>query len=111
MPATHLSMDDSNSEFKKPINRMHACVLSHFSHVRFCAMLWTASRQAPLSMKFSRQEYGNGLLCTPRGSSQFRDQTHVFNVYLHWQVDSLPLVPARKPNTNKHIGYFLNPFR
>ena len=67
MPATHLSVDDSNSEFKKPINRMHACVLSHFSHVRFCAMLWTASCQAPLSMKFSRQEYGNGLPCTPPG--------------------------------------------
>ena len=46
---------------------MYACVPSPFSHVRFCAMQWTASCQAPLSMKFFRQEYCNGLSCTPPG--------------------------------------------
>ena len=35
----------------------------------------TAARQAPLSMEFSRQEYGSGLPCPSRGSSQSRDQT------------------------------------
>ena len=40
----------------------HACMqLSHFSHARLCATLWTAAHQAPLSMGFSRQEYWNGL--------------------------------------------------
>ena len=38
------------------------CVLSHFSHVQLLVTLWTAARQAPLSMEFSRQEYWNGLL-------------------------------------------------
>ena len=28
---------------------------------RFCATLWTAAHQVPLSMGFSRQEYGSGL--------------------------------------------------
>ena len=32
-------------------------LLSRFSRVRFCATLWTAAYQAPLSMEFSRQEY------------------------------------------------------
>ena len=32
-----------------------------------------------------------------RGSSQSRDQTHVYYCLLHWQVGSLPLVPSGKP--------------
>ena len=36
---------------------------SPFSHVQLFATLWTVSRQAPLSMGFSRQEYWSGLLC------------------------------------------------
>ena len=39
---------------------MHACMLSHFSHVRLCATLWTAAHQA-LPTGFSRQEYWSGL--------------------------------------------------
>ena len=45
----------------------HVCMLSHFSHVRFCATLWTVARQAPLSIGFSRQEYWSGLPCSPTG--------------------------------------------
>ena len=40
---------------------MHACMLSHFSHVRLCATLRTAAHQAPLSTGVSRQEYRSGL--------------------------------------------------
>ena len=40
---------------------MHACVLSRFSRVYLCATLWTAARQAPLSVGFSRQEHWSGL--------------------------------------------------
>ena len=46
---------------------VRACVLSHFSHVRLCATLWTAACQAPLSMEFSREEYWTGLPCPPPG--------------------------------------------
>ena len=43
------------------------CVLSSFSPVRLFATPWTVALQAPLSMGFSRQEYGNGLPCRPPG--------------------------------------------
>ena len=36
-------------------------LLSHFSHVRFCATPQTAAHQAPLSLGFSRQEHWSGL--------------------------------------------------
>ena len=42
-------------------------VLSYFSHVRLLMTLWTAARQAPLSMGFSRQEYWSGLPFPPLG--------------------------------------------
>ena len=43
------------------------CVLSHFSCVWLCVTLWTVACQAPLSMRFSRQEYWSGLPCpSPR---------------------------------------------
>ena len=43
-------------------------MLSHFSHVRLFATLWTVAVQAPLSMGFSRQEYWSGLPCPPPGT-------------------------------------------
>ena len=46
-----------------------ACVLSCFSHVQIFATLWTVAHQAPLSMGFSRQEYGRGLPHPPPGDS------------------------------------------
>ena len=48
------------------------------SHVQLFATPWTATRQVPLYMGFSRQEYWSGLPCpSQRGSSQPRDQTQV----------------------------------
>ena len=44
-----------------------ACMLSHFRRVPLFAMLWTVARHGPLSMRFSRQEYWNGLPCSPPG--------------------------------------------
>ena len=38
------------------------CVLSRFSPVQLCVILWTIVPQAPLSMGFSRQEYWSGFL-------------------------------------------------
>ena len=46
---------------------MYVCMLSHFSHVRLFATLWTVARQAPLSMGFSRQEYWSGWPCPSPG--------------------------------------------
>ena len=44
---------------------VHACVLSCFSRVQLFSTIWTAVRQAPLSVGFSRQEYWSGLACSP----------------------------------------------
>ena len=35
--------------------------------VSLCATLWTVAHQAPLSMRFSRQEHQSGLPCPPPG--------------------------------------------
>ena len=43
------------------------CVLSHFNSVQLFMTPWTVGYQAPLSMKFSRQEYWSGLLRPPPG--------------------------------------------
>ena len=49
-----------------------AYVLSRFSHVRFYVILWTITRQAPLSMGFTRHEYCSGLPCPSPGN-----RTHI----------------------------------
>ena len=48
----------------------HACVvvLSCFSRVRLFATPWTAARQAPLSVGFSRHECCSGLPCPSLGN-------------------------------------------
>ena len=40
---------------------IYQCVQSHFSCVWLCMTLWTVACQAPLSKRFSRQEYWSGL--------------------------------------------------
>ena len=47
-------------------------LVESLSHVQLFATSWTVSRQAPLSMVFSRQEYWSGLPFPSPG-----DQTHV----------------------------------
>ena len=43
------------------------CVLSHFSCVQLFVTLWTLAPQAPLSMRYCRQEYWSGWPCPPPG--------------------------------------------
>ena len=59
-PSTGFSRQEywSGLPFASP---MHACMLSHLSCVRLCAILWTAVHQAPPSTGFSRQEFWSGL--------------------------------------------------
>ena len=42
---------------------IHACMLSHFSHVQLCAILWTVACQAPLFMGEYCSGKNTGLSC------------------------------------------------
>ena len=53
---------------------IYACMLSHFSHVRLFATLWTIACQAPLFMGFSRQVYWSGF---PLPSPGIEPTSHV----------------------------------
>ena len=63
------------------------------------AIPWTVVHQAPLSMEFSRQEYLSGLPCPPLGALTDLGITPMSLNLLHWQADTLPLVPLEKIHT------------
>ena len=46
----------------------YVCVLSHSSCVWLSVTLWTVAHQAPLFMRFSKQEYWSGLPFPPLGN-------------------------------------------
>ena len=61
------------------------------SCIQFFAILWTAGHQAPLSMKFPRQEYWSGLPFFPPGDLPKPGIEQHALCLLHWHGDSLPL--------------------
>ena len=61
-------------------------------------ILQTIAHQAPLSMKFSRQEYWSGLPCPAPGDlPDWGSNLHLLSLLL-WQAGSLPLASSGKPN-------------
>ena len=73
-------------------------VLSHFCRVPLFATLWTAAHQAPLSVRFSRQEYWSGLPCPPPGE------------YSHLGIEPTSLispVPLAPPGKCSNIYLYL----
>ena len=57
-------------ESKTDIRTKETCsvlIVQSLSHVRLFVTPWTAAHQAPLSMGFSRQEYGVGCLFLLQG--------------------------------------------
>ena len=75
------------------------CVLSCFSRVWLFVTPWTIAHQAPLSMRFSRQEYWSGLPFPPPGDLP---DPGTEPCLLHWQVGSLPLAP-RHMGTSRYV--------
>ena len=82
---------------------MHVCVLSHFSYVQLFATPWTVTCQAPLSMKFSRQEYWSGLPCPPPGDLP---NSGIKTMSLALQVDSLLLSHRGSPRYENTVNQF-----
>ena len=60
--------------------------------------LWAP--QAPLSMRFSRQEYWSGLPCPPPAHLSGPGIKPALLHLLHWQADSLPLNHLGSPDRN-----------
>ena len=86
---------------------MGECMLSR---VWLFATLWIIAHQALLSMKFSRQEYWSGLLCSPPGDLPdpgIEPESHL----LQWQADSLPLAPPGKPCRRTSSSELLEPMK
>ena len=82
--------------FSEPLLVLHPCMLS-FSHFRLFVTPWTVACQAPISMKFSRQQYWSGLPCFPPGDLPDPGiESRVLHL-LHLQEGSSPLVPSGKP--------------
>ena len=69
---------------------MHAQSLKH---IQLFVTAWTVAHQAPLSMRFSRQEYWSGLPFPPPGDLPDTGLPWL----LHWKADSLPLRHLESP--------------
>ena len=76
---------------------VHACMLSLFGLTQHFATLWTVALQAPLSMGFSRQEYGVGCHALLQESSRPKDRTRFSLCLLHGQAGSLLPASPEKP--------------
>ena len=76
---------------------LEVCVLSCFSCVWLLATLWTVACQAPLSMKFSRQEYWSQLPSPSAGDLPNQGSNLSLLCLFHWQAGSFPLAPPAKP--------------
>ena len=76
---------------------MLMCMLSHFICVQLFAALWTVACQAPLSLRFSRQEYSNGLPCPPPGDLPNPGIKPLSRASPAFQAVSLPTEPPGKP--------------
>jgi len=73
-------------------NNHHVCVcVCMLSHVWLFVTPWIVACQAPLSMKFSRQEYWSGFCFPFQGIFLTQGSNPRLLRLLHWQVDSLPL--------------------
>ena len=82
---------------------MHACMLSH---VWLFATPWTITHQALLSMGFPIKNTGVDCHFLLQGIFPTQKSNPCLCYLLHWQADSLPLVPPGKPILN-HKGYLL----
>ena len=70
------------------------CMLSCFSHVQLIATLWTIAHWTPLSLRFSRQKYWNGLPFPSPGHLPKQGSNPRLLCLLRGQAGSLAPVPT-----------------
>ena len=76
------------------------------THVWLFATPWTLAPQAPLSMRFSRREYWSGLPFSSPGIFLIKGSNPSVSCLLHWQLDSLPVLPTGKPSVLLVCSFF-----
>ena len=85
---------------------IHICPCYVASVVSNSVTLWTIAHQAPLSMRFSRKEYWSGFPCPPPGDLPNSGTEPMSPLSpSDWQVGSLPLASAGKPNGYTHQAW------
>ena len=84
-------------------------MFGHFSRVQLFAALWIVTRQLPLSMGFSRQEYWSGLPCPP-GDLSLGLNPHL-PCLLHWRWILCPLSHLGSPSCSIFNFCFCLPFK
>ena len=75
---------------------LHACPVIQ-SCLTLCDPMDCIAHQAPLSMRFSRQEYCSRLPFPSPGDLTDQGSNPCLLRLLHWQAGSLPLAPPGKP--------------
>ena len=83
---------------------MYVHVPSCFSRVQLFATPWTVAHQAPLSIRFSRQEYWSGLPCPPPGDLPNPGFKPTSPMAPTLQADSLPRSHLGKPTREQCIS-------
>ena len=90
------------------IKKVHLCfakvsseIVSHLVGLQFFATSWTVTCQTPLSMKFSRQDYWNGLPYQPPG---YLPNPGIESGSPPLQADYLLSEPPWKPTSVQLIG-------
>ena len=79
------------------LDHKEGCLLSRFSPVQLFMTLRTVAWQAPLSIRFSRQEYWNGLPCPPLEDLPDLGSSLGLLCLLNWKEISLSLVAPGSP--------------
>ena len=79
------------------LDHKEGCLLSRFSPVQLFVTLRTVAWQAPLSIRFSRQEYWNGLPCPPLEDLPDLGSSLGLLCLLNWKEISLSLVAPGSP--------------
>ena len=87
-------------------------MLNNFSPIRLFAALQTVACQAPLSMRFPRQEHWSGLPCCPPADIIPRKGLNLHLLcFLHWRVGSLPLRDQNLNYANQSINLPVNKYQ
>ena len=91
-----LSLPPHSSALLPPTN-LRSHLAQSLNHVQLFVVPWTVAHQAPLPIKYPRQEYWSGWHFLLQGIFATRGLNSWLLHLLHWQTDSFSLVPPGKP--------------